>query len=104
VTVSWTVLGSATAIVFQGSGEGVPMKLQDGSTSFAVPPTKQNYSINALFEFSQNGPSGPFSPSKVKDPIPQENDGFVQISVQSEDSSDNDYNDSVLMIAYMSLG
>ena len=66
VTLSWTILGSTTTVVFSGSGEGVSMTTPDGSTAYDLPPTRQGYSISAKFEYSPNGSSGPFYEAVVK--------------------------------------
>lgn len=104
VTLSWRILNTTTTLVFQGSGEGVPMKLADGSTIYPVDSARQNYGISILFEFSTTGPSGPFSKATVKDPIINQQGENIEITITSEDSADNDNNDSYLIINYQSLG
>jgi len=103
VTLKWSILSSPTTVIFSGSGEGVPMKTQDGATSYDLPATRQGYSISALFEYSTSGPSGPFYQASVKDPIISTGGGSTIITVTSEDSNDQDNNDSYLIITYKGL-
>ena len=103
VTLTWSILGSQTTVIFSGSGEGAPMKTQNGLTSYDLPPTRQGYAISALFEYSPSGPNGPFNNASVKDPIISSGGGSTIITVTSEDSNDQDNNDSYLIITYKSL-
>jgi len=104
VTLSWTILGSTTTVVFSGSGEDVPMKTSNGATSVSLPAARQNFNISALFEFSTAGPNGPFQQAAVKDPVVTQSGSMTLIQVVSEDSTDQDFNDSYLTISYFSLG
>ena len=84
---------------FSGSGEQVPMHLANGQTSLTV-STGSNQTLFAQFNFSDRGPQGPFQPAKVVcapvvHPI---NPKLVITSVTSEDATDNDDNDSYLII------
>jgi hypothetical protein len=90
-----TLQVAGNTVIFSGTGEGVAMTTQDGSTSYPLPPTRQGYSISALFQFSSSGPKGPFQNAvSVQDPI----NSPPFITVTSEDSTDNDNNDSYLII------
>lgn len=40
VILSWTILSSTITLVFQGSGESIPMKLVDGNTIYPVDPSR----------------------------------------------------------------
>jgi len=88
--------GSNILTVFQGTGEGVPMKTTDGQTSYQLGASRQGYQVTATFEFSESGPNGPFHMAKVSDPITTKNGNLELIQVTSEDSTDNDNNDSYL--------
>jgi hypothetical protein len=91
-------------VIFSGSGEGVPMTTQTGSPLYDLGATRQNYSISALFQFSTSGPNGPFQNAvSVQDPIISQDGNSTFITVTSEDSSDNDNNDSYLIIFYQGL-
>ncbi|AUP78226.1 hypothetical protein [Flavivirga eckloniae] len=103
VTLTWKVLQSETTVIFSGSGEGVPMKTQDGSTSYEIGATRQALHISALFEYSTSGPNGPFVKAVVNDPIISSAGGTTIVTVTSEDSNDKDNNDSYLIISYKSL-
>jgi hypothetical protein len=93
-----------TQVVFSGTGEGVPMTTQTGAPVYALPPTRQGYSISALFQFSTSGPNGPFQNAvSVQNPIISQEGNTTFISVTSEDSTDNDDNDSYLIIFYQGL-
>jgi hypothetical protein len=93
-----------TQVVFSGTGEGVPMTTQSGATVYALPPTRQGYSISALFQFSTSGQNGPFQNAvSVQNPIISQEGNTTFISVTSEDSTDNDDNDSYLIIFYQGL-
>lgn len=103
VSLTWSISGSQTTVVFSGSGEGVSMKTQNGSTSAELPATRQGYSISALFEYSTSGSNGPFYQAVVNDPTTISADGTTIITVTSEDSNDQDNNDSYLIITYKGL-
>lgn len=92
--VTLTIAGEQ--VVFGGTGEGTPMTLPDGNTSISLGSTRGDRHVPCLFEFSPNGPGGPFSNSSVLAPTYIETPSGMFIQVQSEDSVDNDYNDSVL--------
>jgi hypothetical protein len=93
-----------TQVVFSGTGEGVPMTTQSGATVYPLPPTRQGYSISALFQFSTSGQNGPFQNAvSVQNPIISQEGNTTFISVTSEDSTDNDDNDSYLIIFYQGL-
>lgn len=90
-----TLQVAGDTVVFSGSGENVAMTTQDGSISYDLPPSRQGYSITALFQYSTSGPNGVFANANaVNDPI----DSPPFIFVTSEDSADNDNNDSYLTI------
>ena len=95
VTLTW----GSTTVVFAGTGEGTPMTTADGETTAQIPPTPDAFNIQALFEFSTNGSSGPFSPATVREPVISNKGGFNVAEVMSEDSTDNDNNDSYLTVA-----
>lgn len=98
--VTLTLPGEPEPIIFQGAGEGVPMTLPNGATSYHF-ATRQARTFSCLFEFSPEGRNGKFALASVLTPTYVETPGGVWIQVQSEDSVDNDYNDSVL--AFMPL-
>lgn len=83
-------------VVFGGTGEEQPMSLPDGGTTYPLGSTGEGQHIPCLFEFSPLGPGGPFSDAAVLAPTYVETHSGLFIQVQSEDSVDNDYNDSVL--------
>jgi hypothetical protein len=92
--VTLTINGQQVA--FGGTGEGQPMSLPDGRTTYPLGSTRGDQRIPCLFEFSPSGPNGPFSDAAVLAPTYVETPNGIFIQVQSEDSVDNDYNDSVL--------
>ena len=103
VTLEWNVLHDTNIVIFTGTGEGVPMQTDGGATQYNLAPTRQGYSINAFFEYSPNGPAGPFYEAVVQDPIITPSGNSTKITITSEDSNDNDNNDSVLTILYQPL-
>jgi hypothetical protein len=92
--VTLTIYGEL--VEFGGTGEGKPMSLPDGRTTYPLGSTRGDQRIPCLFEFSPSGPNGPFSEAAVLAPTYVETSSGIFIQVQSEDSVDNDYNDSVL--------
>lgn len=92
VTLAW----GNNSVVFGGTGEGQPMVTQDGQNTCLLAATDQEYQITATFEYSSNGPGGPFRMAHVHDPVISSKGIFTVIEVTSEDSTDNDYNDSYL--------
>jgi len=81
---------------FGGTGEGQPMSLPDGRTTYPLGSTRGDQHIPCLFEFSPSGPGGPFSDAAVLAPTYVETSSGIFIQVRSEDGGDSDYNDSVL--------
>jgi hypothetical protein len=81
---------------FGGVGEGQPMSLPDGRTTIPLIGNRRDHRISCHFEFSPSGPEGPFAEASVLAPTYVDTPGGMFIQVQSEDSVDNDYNDSVL--------
>ena len=75
------------------------MKTQDGATVYDLAPSRQGYSISALFQYSTSGPNGPFQNSVVQPPIVSQN-GATFVFVTAEDGADSDNNDSYLTIFY----
>lgn len=100
VTLTWP----GNTVVFQGTGEGVAMTTPDGQDVRDVGPALQPYQISALFEFSQNGPSGPFSRARVQNPVILTKDPFKITQVTSEDGADNDNNDTYLTVVAVNFG
>jgi hypothetical protein len=91
-------LSDGTSVVFQGSGEDVPMTTGNGQKSYPVADDRSAaLPITCTFQYSRTGQGGTLNMAKVKDPvITQGGDGMTQILVVSEDDSDDDFNDSVL--------
>jgi hypothetical protein len=96
--VTVTIVGVAEPIVFQGTGEGVAMTLPNGETGYQF-GTRQARNASCLFEFSPEGQNGRFALASVLAPTYVRTSIGMWIQVQSEDSVDNDYNDSVLAFA-----
>jgi hypothetical protein len=71
------------------------MTLSNGETSYSF-ATRQARTVSCLFEFSPEGQNGRFALASVLAPTYVRTPSGVWIQVQSEDSVDNDYNDSVL--------
>jgi len=86
--------------VFSGTGEGVPMKTADGKSMVPIGPLRSSYTFNMLFEFSTNGPSGPFKKGLVANPIISHEGDSTIVSITSEDGADSDNNDSYLIAFY----
>lgn len=86
--------------VFSGTGEGVPMKTADGKSLVPIGPSRSAYTFSILFEFSTNGPAGPFKKAVVKDPIISHEGSVTMVSITSEDGADTDSNDSYLIAFY----
>lgn len=84
---------------FGGTGEGVQMKQSDGSTTYSG-ATRQSTQLSLLFQYSTNGPSGPFSNSKVT----VDTTAGIVTTIATEDSIDNDNNDTVLTLVVTSVG
>lgn len=100
VTLTWTANNNTVTVVFKGTGEGKKMQTQSGEFYYEVTPSNAVYEISALFEYSVSGPNGDFISAQVKDPIITSALSSVLILVTSEDFTDNDNNDSYLMISY----
>lgn len=98
VTLRW---GDHTAI-FEGTGEGQPMKLASGDAAYLLEPSPSPYRISIDFQYSTDGSHGPFRGARVSDPVTTGKGLFTVIEITSEDSSDNDKNDSYLTIALVS--
>lgn len=83
---------------FSGTGEHKKMFLADKSDVLNI-DTGDNNALFAQFNFSANGPGGPFKPAVVCAPIVEGTPPAIVITnVTSEDFADNDNNDSYLTI------
>ena len=84
---------------FSGTGENKPMKLADGQQVLRV-CTENNNILFAQFNFSRFAPNDPFRPAvSVCSPVVGGTPpGPVFTYVTSEDLTDNDDNDSSLMV------
>lgn len=100
-------IGTPIGIVqFTGTGEGVTMSITSGGsgTSFVVPTQPDAYMIELLFQFSKSA-GGALSLSNIQhNPVMIEGALVTTISVESEDASDNDDNDSILTITIVGDG
>lgn len=97
------VIASGT---FQGKGEkATPTPLLPPNNGLVL-----NYSgtlpltLNATFSYNPNGQFTPNNPSKVVLSIPYNHKMVEHISIKSEDSVDNDYNDLILDCITLSQG
>ncbi|HEX8624298.1 MAG TPA: hypothetical protein VF782_04385 [Allosphingosinicella sp.] len=88
-------------VVFQGTGENVPMTYATGQGVYELGSSAAPINVTALFEYSTSGPSGPFYTAQVQDPVPQKTPLWTIVTVTSEDSTDNDDNDSILSLFVM---
>lgn len=91
----------AGQVVFQGTGENVPMTYAPGQGVYDLGSSAQPISVTALFEYSTSGQNGPFYPAHVEDPVPEKTQLWTIVAVTSEDSTDNDDNDSILSLFVM---
>lgn len=96
VTVVLTATKFSEKLVFSGTGEKQAMTLPNGAISYPLGPNRGGYRASCLFEFSPFGSGGPFQNASVLAPTEIETPIGMFIQIQSEDSVDNDYNDSVL--------
>ncbi|KAF9559304.1 hypothetical protein CPC08DRAFT_818848 [Agrocybe pediades] len=91
----------STFIVFQGSGEDVPMPIVSGGTGtgFSLPAQSTEFQLALLFAFSTNNGNTLTVPT-VRCPVVT-NAGTITINtVTSEDSSDNDDNDTIATVVF----
>lgn len=100
VTISYQIRGESYSTIFSGTGEDVPMTDSDGQTTYELVSYRTGYSISCLFEYSTNGETGPFSKAVVQEPIIVQNGDTTTITVTSEDSTDHDDNDVVMVVKY----
>ena len=92
------VIGTSRA-VFTGTGETVPMEWAPGEQMFDIPGSTSATTAHLLFEYSKNGPNGPFLPAAVSKPVIQKGKTLILVTVVSEDSADNDLNDSYFTLS-----
>ncbi|CAN6673910.1 hypothetical protein TRVA0_049S00980 [Trichomonascus vanleenenianus] len=102
---SWTQRATITGDVtgqFIGTGENVPMKLGDGTDAieFGVSPRARTVTIR--FEYS-NSPSR-WNLARVQAPVIISKGFFTINQIESEDSPDNDWNDTILTMVYFGTG
>jgi len=82
-----------TLATFNGSGDGIQMKLQDGTTTSSG-TTRQATQLSLLFQHSKNGSNGPFQNSTL---TLDSTAGIVR-TIASGDSSSGDNSDTVLTL------
>ena len=99
VTLTWTIGQRTESVVFEGSGEGVPMKTAGGETIHMLPLSRQGYTISALFEYSRSGSTGPFSRAKVNSPIISTNGHATVVTVTGTQFN----NGSCLVVSFRTL-
>jgi hypothetical protein len=87
-----------TIATFSGSGDGMQMKQQDGSTTSSG-STRQVTQLTLLFQNSKNGPNGPFQNSTVT----LDSTAGIVTTIASEDSSGIGSNDTVLTLVVNSV-
>ncbi|KAF9067848.1 hypothetical protein BDP27DRAFT_1422456 [Rhodocollybia butyracea] len=99
--VNTTVFGAdpiATCIL-QGNGEGVDMVVLNSSpptTQCVLVGTSLSATIRFLFQFSSAGAGGPFVNTPIVQALVTAVGTTTMVSAQTEDSTDNDLNDSVV--------
>ncbi len=95
-----------TTVVFSGIGEAAAMQTEDGSYTYLLPSTRQDFSIFAKFEYSKTGQNGPFISALINHDaytVEGQDGQPTVVKVTSEDDTDNDNNDSYLTISYCQL-
>ncbi len=94
VTLSWP----NNSAVFAGTGENVPMKLNNGQTTLVFGPAEDDFDLSARFEYSTTGPAGPFHLASMSPLSVGRRGPFSIVWAASEDATDNDHNDSYLTV------
>lgn len=96
-----TIVFPDHTMVFSGGGEEVVMKTDKGERLHIIKKS-EDVEVKMTFEFSQNGPGGPFQPAKQLR-LSRHGRGVKRmITVSSEDSTDADFNDTFVSISYIS--
>jgi len=72
-----------TLATFNGSGDGMQMKQQDGSTTVSG-TTRQSTQLNLLFQNSKNGSNGPFQNSSIT----VDSTAGIVTTIEAADSTD----------------
>ncbi|MBI5423842.1 MAG: hypothetical protein HZA32_07125 [Opitutae bacterium] len=94
-----TISLNGQTVVFQGSGEGVPMQTTAGQLTATINSGSAT-SLQVTFQYSRNGAKGPFTLARVQ--APTVTPGPVAlVQITSEDSTDKDDNDSYLSIYWL---
>lgn len=87
-------------IVFTGTGENVALK-SNGKSLISLNSGSAD-SANLVFAYSTNGASGPFKTPTVLPPVTAENDGYVTVTIKTENGDDSDNNDSIFVMTWSS--
>lgn len=96
VTLTW----GATIITFEGAGKGMPLQLADGTTTYPMVASLQDYTIHIQFHYSPEGAQGPFFNAIVEEPIFIPNRHHTQILISADVMMEHVNNDAMLMINY----
>lgn len=93
--------GQSSPVVFQGVGEGLPMRLTDGtgSTSFILPPQSTEFDMSVTLEFT-TVVNGPLELAAINTPpvVIVISNSITEIMIQTEDHIDEDDNDTEVTI------
>ncbi len=96
VALTW----GATTITFEGAGKGMPLKLADGTTTYPMVASLQDYTIHIQFHYSPEGAQGPFFNAIVEEPILIPNRHHTQILISADAAMEYVNNDTMLLINY----
>jgi hypothetical protein len=96
VTITDATGNTIASGTFQGNGEGgTPTPLTTGAYTLDYTGVLP-FTLNVAFSYNPNGTFYPNDPSKVIESIPYNHKIIEHISIISEDSVDNDYNDIIM--------
>ncbi|MBT3366696.1 MAG: hypothetical protein HN472_07915 [Nitrospina sp.] len=101
--VTITTDNSDFSCVFQGTGEDIPMLINNNQMMTNIASQGEDYNLILYFEYSTDGGRpGTFKPAHINnEPKIQHPTADITLAwVSSEDSTDNDNNDSVLRLEY----
>lgn len=103
-TLSWTIGKTTTKVVFSGSGENVAMTTASGDSYCLLPATTDSLTVTATFEYSKDGvnyqlsKTGEAVSAPIGTPVPSYSTSGSFVIQGTEDATDNDYNDTQLII------